>query len=59
MHDTLLVKEKDGNKVKMPKLLLKCTPQELHNVMLKPVDKGGFAGTFNDKGNVLIGRQKG
>ena len=52
--DTLLVKDKDGNKVKMPKLLLECTPRELHNDMLKPLDKGGFAGAYDDKGNVLI-----
>ena len=52
--DTLLVKDKDGNKVKMPKLLLECTPQELHNDMLKPVLKGGFGGAYDDKGNVLI-----
>ena len=52
--DTLLVKDKDGNKVKMPKLLLECTPRELHNDMLKPVLKGGFRGAYDDKGNALI-----
>ena len=52
--DTLLVKDKDGKKVRMPKLLLECSVRELHNNMLMPVDKGGFAGAYNVHGIVQI-----
>ena len=54
MYDTLLVNEKDGKKVRMPKLLLEFSVRELHNDMIMPVDERGFSGAYNFHGRVQI-----
>jgi hypothetical protein len=54
-RDTLLVKNKvTGEKERVGKLLLEIPVRELHNDMLLPVNKGGFAGAFDENGSVII-----
>ena len=47
--NTLLVKDKGGKKVRMPKLLLEYSIRELYNNM-----KGGCSVAYNVHGNVQI-----
>ena len=38
----------------MPKLLLQCSYQKLHNDMIKSVQEGGFPGARKENGSVII-----
>jgi hypothetical protein len=54
-RDTLLVKNKvTGEKERVGKLILKIPVRKLHNDMLLPVNKGGFAGAFDESGAPII-----
>jgi hypothetical protein len=54
-RDTLLVKNKvSGEKERVGKLLLEIHVRESHNDMLLPVNKGGFAGAFDENGSIII-----
>jgi hypothetical protein len=53
-RDTLLVKNKvTGEKERIGKLLLEIPVRELHNDMLLPVNKGGFAGAFDENNQII------
>ena len=54
VNDTLLIKNLDGEKVAVTKLLLRIPVRELHNDLIKPVEEGGFALARNDKGEVQM-----
>jgi hypothetical protein len=50
----LLIKNKvTGEKEQVGKLLLEILVRELHNDMLLPVNKGGFAGAIDERGVIL------
>ena len=53
VNDTLLIKNLDGEKVAVTKLLLRIPIYELHNDLIKPVEEGGFA-LGNDSGEVQM-----
>jgi hypothetical protein len=54
-RDTLLVmNQSTGLKERRGKLLLEISVRELHNDMLLPVNKGGFAGVRDNDGAIII-----
>ena len=54
-RDTLLIRNKaTGEKERVGKLLLEIPVRDLHNDMLLPVNKGGFAGAFGEDGAIII-----
>jgi hypothetical protein len=54
-RDTLLVENPStGLKERRGKLLLEIPVCELHNDMLQPLNKGGFAGIRDADGNIII-----
>ena len=54
MNDTLIIKDKEKKKIRVPKLLLSISVRELHNQMIRPVHDGGFAGSRDGNGDVII-----
>jgi hypothetical protein len=54
-RDTLLIKNKlTGEKERIGKLLLEIPVRKLHNDMLLPINKGGFAGAIYERGAIII-----
>ena len=53
-NDTLLVAGPDGEKIRVPKLLLQCSYVQLHNDLIKSQQEGGFAPARDESGKVVI-----
>ena len=52
--DTLLVRNSEGIKERVSKLLLEIPIRELHNDLILPPREGGLADARDDSGNVII-----
>ena len=54
-HDTLLIPDAEsGVKRRVPKLLLECSMQQLHNDIIASPDEGGLIGSIHTDTNYVI-----